>query len=132
MLSQARLTESGKTNPPFDNVGKMTLTGARPPSPRKKGDARAIGYPLHRRTVERLEPLLGEDPRDRALREPFPGAQQTGAVGRAQRVVGIMRGEQHAVPGGCERADLAHHLALVPEIEAGGRLVEHDESRLLR
>ena len=35
-------------------------------------------------------------------------------------------------PDAGERADLAHHLALVAEVEARGRLVEHDELRLLR
>src|SRR5262245_15897811 len=42
-----------------------------------------------------------------------------------------MRGKEDAVAGGRERADLAHHLALVAEVEARGRLVEHDELRLL-
>src|SRR5215467_5630318 len=43
-----------------------------------------------------------------------------------------MRGEEHAVAGARKRADLAHDLALVAEVEARGRLVEHDELRLLR
>ena len=43
-----------------------------------------------------------------------------------------MGGEQHAMTGEGEGADLPEHLALVAEIEAGGRLVEHDELRLLR
>ncbi len=59
-------------------------------------------------------------------------AQQIGAVGGAQRVVRIVRGEQHAVAGRGERADFPHHLALVAEVEARGRLVEHHELRLLR
>ena len=59
-------------------------------------------------------------------------AQEIGAVGGAQRMVRIVGGEQHAVAGRRERADFAHHLALVAEVEAGGRLVEHDELRLLR
>src|SRR2546423_1349633 len=34
--------------------------------------------------------------------------------------------------GGAEIADLAHHPALVAEVETRGRFVQHDELRLLR
>ena len=47
-------------------------------------------------------------------------------------MVRVVRGEQNAVPGRLEREDFVHHPALVAEIEARGRLVEHDELRLLR
>jgi hypothetical protein len=51
---------------------------------------------------------------------------------RAQRMVRIVGGAQHSVSRGGQRLDLAHHLALVAEVEIGGRLVEHDELGLLR
>src|SRR5262249_39753908 len=54
-----------------------------------------------------------------------------GRVGGAWRVVGIVGGEEDAVASCRERADFTHHLALVAEIETCGRLVEHDELRLL-
>ncbi len=67
-----------------------------------------------------------------AVRDLLACAQQIGAVGGAQGVVRIVRGEEHAVAGGGQRPDLAHHLALVAEVEARGGLVEHHELRLLR
>ena len=63
---------------------------------------------------------------------PLAVAHQIGAVGGAQRVIGIVGREQHAMAGCFEVPDFAHHLALIAEIEARGRLVEHDELRLLR
>src|SRR3977135_3073840 len=47
-------------------------------------------------------------------------------------MVRVVRGEQDAMTGSSERANLAHHLALIAEVEARGGLVEHDELRLLR
>src|SRR5437762_895731 len=43
-----------------------------------------------------------------------------------------MRREQDTMAGSCECLDLSHDLALVAEVKAGGRFIEHDELRLLR
>ena len=47
-------------------------------------------------------------------------------------MVRIVGGEEDAVTRAGERADFAHDLALVAEVEVRGRFVEHDELRLLR
>src|ERR1700726_2451612 len=98
----------------------------------EKGDARGICNLLNSRIIERFEPVLRQHLLDRAFGEPLASAQQIRAVSRAQCVVGIMRGKQHAMPGSRERTDLAHDFALVAEVEAGGRLIKHDELRVLR
>src|SRR5215471_15693036 len=46
-------------------------------------------------------------------------------------MVRIMGCEKDTVSRCGERADFAHYLALIAEVQARGRLVEHDESRLL-
>ena len=68
---------------------------------------------------------------DGPSRDAFARPQEVGTVGGAWRVVGIVGGEEDAVASCRERADFTHHLALVAEIETCGRLVEHDELRLL-
>src|SRR5499427_4326247 len=93
---------------------------------------RGVGKLLHRGAVEVFEPLAGEHGADGPFRDAFAGPQKVGTVGGAQRVVGIVGGEEDAVTRAGERADLAHDLALVAEVEVCGRLVEHDELRLLR
>src|SRR5262245_47779668 len=68
--------------------------------------ARRIGQLLDRCPIELLELRPGEHAADRALGDPFAGAQEISAVGGAQRMVGVVGGEQHAMAGGGERADL--------------------------
>jgi hypothetical protein len=46
-------------------------------------------------------------------------------------MIGIVRREQHAQPALRQGADFAHDLALIAEVEACRRLVEHDETRFL-
>src|SRR5262245_16193305 len=86
-------------------------------SRQKRADARGrVGELLHWRAIEILEPFAGENGADRAFRDALAFAQEVGPVGRAQRVVGIMGGEEDAMASPGERADLAHDLALVAEI----------------
>ena len=90
-----------------------------------------VGERLHRRAVEVLEPFAGQHCAHGAFGDALARAQEIGAVGGAQRMVRIVGGEQDAVTGAGEGADFAHDFALIAEIEARGRLVEHDELRLL-
>ena len=46
-------------------------------------------------------------------------------------MVRIMGGEEHAVSGFCQSANFVHYLPLIAEVEAGCRLIEHHELRLL-
>src|SRR5262245_37390025 len=63
-------------------------------SRQKRAGARGrVGELLHRRAVEVFEPLAGENGADRTFRDALAFAQEIGAVGRAQRVVGIVGGE---------------------------------------
>src|SRR4051794_16938501 len=102
-------------------------------SARQKGACaiRRVGQRVDRCAIKLLELSLGQHLGDFSFRDALAGAEKIGAIGSAKRVVGIVRGEQHAVAGSRERTDLAHDLALVAEVEARGRLVEHDELRLL-
>lgn len=50
----------------------------------------------------------------------------------AQRVVRVVGREQNAEARLGQRFDFAQHLSLIAEIERSGRLVKHDEARLLR
>src|SRR5262249_24402258 len=76
-----------------------------------------VGELLPRRAVEALEPLAGEHGADGPFRNAFARPQEVGAVGGAQRVVGIVGGEKDAVSRAGERADFAHDLALIAEVE---------------
>src|SRR5262249_46418813 len=91
-----------------------------------------IGKLPHAHAEQTLEPLAREHGADVPVRDPFALPQEVGAVGSAQRVVRIVGGEEDAVTRAGERADFAHDLALVAEVEVRGRFVEHDELRLLR
>src|SRR5262249_5314065 len=83
-----------------------------------------IGELLHARAVEILEPLACEHDADVPFRDPFALPQEIDAVGGAQRVVRIVSGEKDAVTRAGERADFAHDLALVAEVEVRGRFVD--------
>src|SRR5262245_32993371 len=91
-----------------------------------------VGELLYRRAVEVFEPLAGEHGTDGPFSDAFARPKEVGAVGSAQRVVRIVGGEENAVTRAGERADFAHDLALIAEVEVSGRFVEHDELRLLR
>src|SRR6266516_7486684 len=82
-------------------------------SPRNKRRPTRIGNHLHRRAVERFQPLLRQNLFDRALGEALAVAQQISAIGGAQRMIGIVGGEEDAEAGAGERSDLAHDLALI-------------------
>src|SRR5215831_3238535 len=59
-------------------------------------------------------------------------SEQKGAIRGAHCLVGVMRREQHALARRAKRPDLSHHPPLIAKIEARGRLIQHDELRLLR
>src|SRR5215468_8487179 len=90
-----------------------------------------IGELLYRCAVKRFELLAIQDICDTSFGKALAVSEQVGAIGGAQRVVRIMRCEKDTVPRCDERADFAHHLALIAEVQTRGRLVEHDEPRLL-
>jgi hypothetical protein len=52
-------------------------------------------------------------------------------LGMAQGMVGIVRGEQHAIAAIGQRAECLQDLTLIGEIEAGGRLIKDDRPWLL-
>ena len=81
--------------------------------------------------VKRFELLAIQDICDASFGEALTVSEQVGAIGGAQRVVRIMRCEKDTVSRRGERADFAHHLALIAKVQTRGRLVEHDEPRLL-
>src|SRR5918994_3573670 len=91
----------------------------------------AVGDDLHRRAVKRLQRLALQRLAHEPVGEARPFAQEQRAVGVAQRLVRVVGGEDDPEPSGRQRPDLAHHLALVAEIEARRRLVEDDEAGLL-
>src|SRR5215470_1708621 len=98
--------------------GKRGACGKVPAgSSRQEGRAAAdrVEEPFDWSAVERLELLAVEYVTYRTFRNALAVAQQIGAVGGAQGVIRIVRGEQHAVAGSGERANLAHHLSLVAE-----------------
>src|SRR5215831_18640600 len=91
-----------------------------------------ISEALNSRLVKRFELLSVEASCHGSIGSAGPLTQQIRTVGRAQCVVWIMGGEKHAVPGFCQSTDLAHNFALVAEVKASGRFIEHDELRFLR
>ena len=65
-------------------------------SPRNERRPVRIRNRLHRRAVQRFQPFACQDLLHRSLGEALAAAQEIGAVGGAQRVIGIMGGEENA------------------------------------
>src|SRR3984957_1289834 len=91
-----------------------------------------IGNQLDRSAVKRFQVYAAKNCAGCTFANPDAFAQQIGSIGGPHGGIWIMRREQNAMARGGQCADFTHHLALVAEIEARGRLVEHDELRLLR
>src|SRR5580704_10022577 len=114
-----------------------TATGVvenRAPSAGQESDPAVlpIGDHVDRRSIQRLQLFAAEHGIRRTITDARAVAQQVSAIGCAHGMIGIMRREQDAVARRRQCADFAHDLALIAEVEARGRLVEHDETRLLR
>ena len=97
-----------------------------------RSGAQTVG-PAARRSIEdpdavdRLEAGGGQDLGRRALGGEAAVVQQRDRGGAGEGVVGVVGREHDAVALGGERPDLAQHQRLVAEVEAGGRLVHHDQ-----
>src|SRR6202171_4358618 len=68
-------------------------------SPRNERRAGLIGNHVHRRAVERFQPLSRQNLFDRSLGKALAVTQQISAVGGAQRMIGIMGGAEAATAG---------------------------------
>ena len=100
----------------------MGTVGDRRPRSRTPG-IRAKPYDGHpRRCLDLLEPAVGDD---------HAGLDQHDAVGESVGLLEVVRREQHAAAALVRVTRTASQTALRRlEVEAGRRLVEHDEPRV--
>src|SRR6185437_14066498 len=81
--------------------------------------------PVKRRKIFRIDDLRGG-----ARGHGAPVADHHHAVGDRERMVGMVRGEDHRGAGIAQPRDLVQHARLVPEVEVRRRLVHEDVRRL--
>ena len=105
----------------------------RPYAPRRHADAAAGSRLLdqHLGAIDRRQHLGGDDLRGRTDRAQAAVGDDGDAGRDHQRMVGIVGGQHDAEIVAREIADAREHQRLVAEVEARGRLVEHQDRRLL-